>query len=171
MSQPLAFLLTWTTFGTWLPGDDRGSVDKSNRSYGSPVATPNEQRHYVNASRQQTESIVLSQDERDAVDRIIRRHCLHRQWWLGACNVRSNHVHCVVTASETKPEVVVQQLKSWATRTLREVDGDRFAGRVWTREASTRYLWDQESVDAAVRYVVEGQDLASRWGPPGEGRP
>ena len=26
--EPLAYLLTWTTYGTWLPGDDRGWTEK-----------------------------------------------------------------------------------------------------------------------------------------------
>jgi hypothetical protein len=26
MADPLAYFLTWTTYGTWLPGDDRGWV-------------------------------------------------------------------------------------------------------------------------------------------------
>ncbi len=28
MSEPLAFLLTWTTYGTWLRGDRRGWVEE-----------------------------------------------------------------------------------------------------------------------------------------------
>jgi hypothetical protein len=24
MADPLAYFLTWTTYGTWLPGDERG---------------------------------------------------------------------------------------------------------------------------------------------------
>ena len=31
MDDDLAFFLTWTTYGTWLPGDDRGWVDKPGR--------------------------------------------------------------------------------------------------------------------------------------------
>ena len=32
------------------------------------------------------------------------------------------------------------------------------AGRKrWTRHGSTRYLWTDEDVKAAIRYVVEGQ--------------
>jgi hypothetical protein len=27
MSDPLAYFLTWVTYGTWLPGDDRGWVE------------------------------------------------------------------------------------------------------------------------------------------------
>ena len=27
LPEPLAYFLTWTTYGTWLPGDDRGWTD------------------------------------------------------------------------------------------------------------------------------------------------
>ena len=27
MPAPLAYLITWTTYGTWLPGDQRGWVE------------------------------------------------------------------------------------------------------------------------------------------------
>jgi hypothetical protein len=28
MDEPLAYFLTWTTYGSWLPGDERGWVAK-----------------------------------------------------------------------------------------------------------------------------------------------
>jgi hypothetical protein len=28
MADPLAYFLTWTTYGTWLPGDERGWVER-----------------------------------------------------------------------------------------------------------------------------------------------
>jgi hypothetical protein len=28
MDEPLAYFLTWTTYGSWLPGDERGWVEK-----------------------------------------------------------------------------------------------------------------------------------------------
>jgi hypothetical protein len=31
MGEPLAWLLAWTTHGWWLPGDERGSVEKPGR--------------------------------------------------------------------------------------------------------------------------------------------
>ena len=27
MQPPLAYFLTWTTYGTWLPGDERGWIE------------------------------------------------------------------------------------------------------------------------------------------------
>jgi hypothetical protein len=39
MSEPLAYFLTWTTYGTWLPGDSRGWVNR-HRKGGVIVEAP-----------------------------------------------------------------------------------------------------------------------------------
>lgn len=33
---PLAYLITFRTYGTWLAGDERGSIDRFNNGYGTP---------------------------------------------------------------------------------------------------------------------------------------
>ena len=35
LPEPLAYFLTWTTYGTWLPGDERGWV-KRKRGFQAP---------------------------------------------------------------------------------------------------------------------------------------
>lgn len=40
MSQPIAYLLTWTIYGTWLHGDQRGSVDDTHNQFGTPYLDP-----------------------------------------------------------------------------------------------------------------------------------
>ena len=37
MDEPLAYFLTWTTYGTWLPGDGRGWVEKNGAIFASPL--------------------------------------------------------------------------------------------------------------------------------------
>jgi hypothetical protein len=67
---PLAFFLTWTTYGTWLPGDERGWVDR-----GRGQKRPDEvlkQR----ADRLLSESPCnLALSERELVEQTIRDHC------------------------------------------------------------------------------------------------
>jgi len=53
---------------------------------------------------------------RQLVDTVMRDHCERRQWQLLALAVRSNHVHVVVGQPDPPPELLVQQLKVWATR-------------------------------------------------------
>jgi hypothetical protein len=38
--KPLAFFLTWSCYGCWLPGDDRGYVDREHNQYGRPRLEP-----------------------------------------------------------------------------------------------------------------------------------
>jgi REP element-mobilizing transposase RayT len=78
-----------------------------------------------------------------------------------ACNPRSNHVHVVVAAPRIEPETIMEEFKSWSTRRLKAVGLGR-AG-MWTREGSTRYLFWQDAVDAAVKYVLVEQDRLERF--------
>ena len=39
-SYPLAYLLTFTCYGTRLHGDTRGTVDRNNNRYGMPFLSP-----------------------------------------------------------------------------------------------------------------------------------
>ncbi len=89
----------------------------------------------------------------DAIDRV----CKHRKWHLLACNVRSNHVHVVAEAIDTKPEIVMGQLKSWTTRDLREAGAIALTGRIWTNQGSTRWIKDEGSLKAAIDYVLNHQ--------------
>jgi hypothetical protein len=41
---PLAYFITFRTYGTWLHGDKRGSVDRFNNRYGTPRLPPNKLR-------------------------------------------------------------------------------------------------------------------------------
>jgi REP element-mobilizing transposase RayT len=158
MPGPLAYFLTWTTYGTWLHGDDRRSVDGMHNHYGGALARQNSHRLSKNASRLSDHPLVLTHEAREAVDRAIRSHCEHRDWNLLAVNVRSNHVYVVVAAGEIPPELAMKSLKAWASRALMAYPD--FAGRrsFWTRHGSTKYLWDDRSVHDACRYVRDAQD-------------
>lgn len=44
---PLGYLLTFRSYGTWLHGDKRGSVDRCQKRYGSPMLPPSERRNQI----------------------------------------------------------------------------------------------------------------------------
>ena len=102
----------------------------------------------------------LSNEARENVDATIREHCELRTWNLHALNVRTNHVHLVVSA-HVDPETIMGQCKAWASRRLREAGLVEDRAKVWTRHGSTRYLNSEASVDGAVRYVLESQGANS----------
>ncbi len=50
-NPPLAYFITFRTYGTWLPGDERGTVDVDNNAYGSPVRAGSELQETTAQSR------------------------------------------------------------------------------------------------------------------------
>ncbi len=154
MPDPLAFFLTWTTYGTWLPGDERGWVRKCR---GFQISDPGKERA---ARERMTEPpCALDSEQRRLVEKTIRDHCRIRGWELYALNCRAKHVHVVVSA-EVEPETVRDQLKAWCTRRLRELEQSRTGVRRekwWTQRGSQRYIGDEQSLEAVIRYVLDFQ--------------
>ena len=157
MAEPLACFLTWTCYGTWLHGDNRGSVDLLHNTPGTPLLDADPDRTQGVRRTLRDPAYFLSDAARAVVRKVIEDHCQFRGWTLLAANARTNHVHVVVQAPSISPEIVLNQFKAWATRRLREAGLVDECVTIWTRHGSTRYLDTMSSVEAAVRYVDEEQ--------------
>lgn len=153
---PLGFLITFRCYGTWLHGDVRGSVSLQQNMPGSPLLEPAPRLERYRLRQLQHAAVTLDDQLRGVVDRTIHEVCEHQGWQIHACNVRSNHVHVVVTAA-CPPEKVMNALKSWSTRRLREAHLLGPDTKPWSRHGSTRYLWNQHALEAACLYTTEGQ--------------
>jgi len=87
---------------------------------------------------------------REAVLAALRERCSERHWTLLAAHVRTNHVHLVVEG-EARPERLMNDLKSSASRCLNRAGLDEPSRKRWARHGSTRWLWEREQVSAAIR--------------------
>jgi len=150
--EPLAYFITWTAYGTWLPGDERGWQ----RRDGGHRLPPNELLKKMAESDMQEAAFCLSQADREIVQQTIARHCEIRGWKLHAVNARSNHIHVVVTAPSYKPETVRDQFKAWCTRHLKPNHLGRI--RFWTEGASCRWINLEDDLEAAICYTKDAQD-------------
>jgi REP element-mobilizing transposase RayT len=161
---PLAYLITIRTCGTWLHGDQRGSMDRHGKnSYGAekiglnPVFSVTMERNMI------SEPFLMNTRQRAAVESALRNVCFHRGYGLSAINVRTNHAHIVASAQAT-PEAMMNAFKANATRELREAELIATDQKVWSRGGSTKYLWKPRSVDTAIDYTVNGQgDDLPEW--------
>ena len=98
----------------------------------------------------------LDELRRKIVCEAIVEECQFRRWNLLALHVRSNHVHLVVTA-DREPEFVMRSCKAHASKRLNEAGLDDSDRKRWTRHGSTRYLWSEDAVVAAVDYTLNHQ--------------
>ena len=159
MPIPLAYLITFTCYGTRLRGDEDGSVDRDHNIPGTAFLPPKPSRVLAQQERMNQEARTLDREERDWVLDSIRNVCAQRGWVLWAVHVRSTHTHLVVAAPDP-PEKVLNDVKAYASRTLNRANRDGADRRRWARHGSTRYLWKPENVQAAIRYVVREQGKA-----------
>lgn len=153
MNDPIAYFVTISTFGTWLPGDERGWIE-----YHRGWKMPDPLLELESLARMDESACILERRQRVCVEKQLVETCLHRGWVLHAKNCRTNHLHVVVSARNTKPTKIRRDLKSWCTRRLKaEFDPSRESW--WAERGSIRYVFDEDGLEAVVRYVNEAQDV------------
>ncbi|HMO53422.1 MAG TPA: transposase [Tepidiformaceae bacterium] len=121
------------------------------------------------ARRLRHQVVSITPAMRAVIERAIDEVCAHRNWALLALNVRSEHIHAVVTAPGCTPERVMNDFKSYSTRQMREPSLVSPSGRVWARHGSTSYLFEEDDVAMAVDYTLNHQGArmpGSWWTPP-----
>jgi REP element-mobilizing transposase RayT len=155
----IAYHLVWSTYGTWLPGDNRGWVKKNLLG----IQEPDPELERQARGRMAETAVILTPNQRAFVEQTIRDHCRIRRWVLHAVNARSTHIHVVVPADCDAGEVM-NQFKAWCSRRLSDAAGlkNRVAvkagRRRWFTEGGDKeMIEDEEYFVNAIGYVLEGQ--------------
>ena len=160
--DPVAYFITWTTYGTWLPGDERSWTD-----YREGWQLPSRTLETDCAARMTEDACVLSVAQRAIVEQQIVETCRFKGWHLHAAQCRTNHVHVVVSAA-CDPRQVRDQLKAWCTRRLNEYQAaipiESKRTKWWTERGSIRWIWNTEGLARVCEYVLEQQDNSRRYG-------
>ncbi|HUR54021.1 MAG TPA: hypothetical protein VMZ71_07810 [Gemmataceae bacterium] len=154
--RPLAYFLTFTTYGTWLHGDAPGSVNHDHNEFGTPFIEPDAALRSAVRFKMAQEPLALDEPCRGVVRDAIIAECRFRGWHLLALHVRSNHVHAVIAAGR-EPEFVMRSCKAHASKCLTKAGFDNRDRKRWTEHGSTRYLWHEDAVSAAAEYTLNRQ--------------
>ncbi len=154
MNEIVGYFITWTTYGTWLPGDRRGW----RRRIGG-VQLPAPPLEQWCRGQLSGEVVLLRDCDRETVERACREHARFRRWTIYAINARTNHVHVVISAND-RPQKVRDQLKANATQQLRRQDSPLVREKTWTKGGDCQVLYSDEALTSAVQYVDECQDAA-----------
>jgi len=164
MEYPIAYLITFTTYGTWLHGDKRGSVNDEHNRYGSAFMAPDSTLHTKEESALKNPSFMLGSRQQEKVLEAILQVCRFRSWFAHAVHVRANHVHIVVSGRE-KPEQMMVDFKAYSTRAIKRHHNEQTkTKKYWTRHGSTKYIWTKERLASAIRYVKNEQGKMMAFG-------
>ena len=154
---PLGYLITFRCYGTWLHGDERGSIDRFHTRYKSPYLPRSDRRRDISQQLLKSELVTLDAQQRHSVGAAIREVCEHRQWVLHALKVRTNHVHIVTSIGRMKPDHALNAFKAYATRRMRHDGNWQKPHSPWADRGSKRHLWNERSLALAIDYVINGQ--------------
>jgi len=154
---PLGYLITFRCYGTWLHGDERGSIDRFHNQYKKPYLPRSDRRRDLSTGKLKSDPDTLDAGQRQSVDGAIREVCAYRNWFLHALHVRTNHVHVVVSIGAEKPERAVNAFKAYATRRMKHDGNWQAQHSPWADKGSKRYLWNERSLTLAIDYVINGQ--------------
>ncbi len=160
--SPIAFFFTWSTYGTRLPGDQRGWVE-----YQKGFRLPDPLRELEAQARMTNDAIQLDAEQREQVNLQVAETCIHKGWELYAVNCRSDHAHAVISASQT-PKVMRAQIKAWCSQRLNNFERGRRAVDLepidwWADRGSIRWIFDTAGLESTTLYVRDGQDNPQRF--------
>ncbi len=181
------WLLTVTTYGTWLPGDPRGSVTSLRDLRPGEKPTPARHEHdrpgtdYEQAlpglfraaqSQMKGPPVRLGVEHAAPLIEQFRETSLHRHWPLSAIAVMWNHFHLVLAAPpEIDRRKIRNDFKAYASRKLNGLFPRPASGEWWTQGGSCRPLTSDLAVANAVQYVLFKQfNPLAIWSPDRSGR-
>ena len=167
------WLLTWTTYGSWLPGDRRGFVSSVEDGEGPQFRHNIPQTPYdadsaglQHSARQQMKQamVLLTKEQAQIVGAQFHETAEYRGWQLVAVAVMANHIHLIVgVPSDPDPESLLRDFKSYASRALNKTIDDGTTQRWWTRSGSKRKLKDDEALIAGTNYVANQDNPLYLW--------
>lgn len=144
MPNTLGYLLTWTTYGTWLQGDEHGYV-KNGVTLGANTPLAN-----INERELTKDPVKLTQQQRKIIEDAIRTKANEIGQKIYALAVCSNHVHIVADYTTKDLGLIVRYYKMAAQSALRNKG---FEGRLWTKGFDKRFCFDERSLRRRIGYV------------------
>ncbi|KAA1259280.1 hypothetical protein LF1_18100 [Rubripirellula obstinata] len=156
-NDPLAYFITWTVYGTFLPGDPRWWRHKKQ----GPSA-PARGLEQWSKKRLLHPIKLLSPDDRIVCESAIDEICVFRKWKLWARSARTNHVHVLVTASAKKPKLVRDQIKAKCTLEIRNANSGFVDRPIWTTGGDIEFIDTEDEIRECETYINDAQDRMDR---------
>jgi REP element-mobilizing transposase RayT len=137
-------MITWTTYGTWLQGDERGYV-KNGQTYQG-----NKSLKQRNKNLQSQQMVKLSRNQQQVVRKAIAKEAKLQNQRIYALSIQSNHVHIVVEYTRQPISKIVAYYKKYARLALKAAG---LQGKLWTKGYDKRFCFDRTSLEQRIQYV------------------
>jgi REP element-mobilizing transposase RayT len=149
---PLAYHITWGTYGIRLHGDERGTVDRSMNNFGDPIIGRDGDWQRIESSLLRFPVRVLTIEQRVFVEDVIPEICGRGGWKFITTAAAPDHVHNIISASVDGKDV-----RKWLKRWLSEALSQRWPveqGQVrWAECGSVKWIWNDDYYRRAEDYI------------------
>jgi REP element-mobilizing transposase RayT len=144
VKKVLGYILTWTTYGSWLQGDKRNYV-KDGR-----ILDPNLSLESENKKNMKYPEVLLTPAQRKIIEKAIIGESAVLKQNIHTISVRKSHIHLVADCNFISAASAASHYKN-AARLAMKSNG--FVGRLWTRGFSVRYCFDENQLNKVIQYV------------------
>lgn len=144
MAKTLGYLLTWTTYGTWLQGDKRGFVKDGK------ICPENKPLQQANRNLQLQNSVRLTKSQQQIIREAIESQAKSHNQHIYALSVNSTHVHIVAEYIPIPVSTIVAYYKKSARMALKNTGHQ---GELWTRGYDKRFCFDKIILEQKIKYV------------------
>ena len=144
MPRTVGYMLTWTTYGSWLQGEKKGYVKEGRILRGD--------KRLVDLCEkfQKGSTDKLRNNERDIICKAILNEARRIGLTIEALAVRSNHIHLV---ARFFPEPIGQTVSRFKNVTSYALRKHGRAGRLWTRGFDKRFCFNNQDLIRRIQYV------------------
>lgn len=173
------WLITWTCYGNWLPGDPRGFVSRVRDRRSDDPNVSNRITHNqpgtdcdrdISALRQSAlaslkgDPIRLDRTQARILFEQFHETATYRGWNLAAVAIMTNHIHLVVGFyGDPAPDRCMGDFKAYGSRRLNQRFGKPPSDTWWTDKGSQRKLPNVEAIRSAIAYVLRQRFALLVW--------
>lgn len=158
------WLVTWTTYGTWLPGDPRGFRTWRGTEYVPPprrYARLNESTYnradyadkHANARELSDPAVVLTPVHQNVALSAILKDIETIPLYASAIAVGASHIHLLAKFAERRIRATVGRLKAAATRAIHDADATFQPKRIWAKECHMKSKETEADYRTALNYI------------------
>jgi REP element-mobilizing transposase RayT len=152
MSAPLAYHITFGTYGTRLHGDERGTVDRRHNRPGEPILGGNDCWRQADRSLLRFDPVLLTLRQRSHAEVIVPEICRKGGWRYHLAAAQPDHIHALISA-DADGKIVRRLLKRWLSQELSKFWPLLEEQAWWAESGSVKWIWNNDYFRNVWNYI------------------
>jgi hypothetical protein len=161
---PIAYHITFGTYGTRLHGDERGTVCRSENQPGDPIIGSDPTWWMQERNRLTFDPVYLDREKMVYAERVAPDICVRGKWQYHMGAAGPDHFHILLTPDD--PMVEGDAIRKWFKRWLGQEMSKRWPlpdeATWWSEGGSVRWVWTQKYFDNVYGYLARQRATPAR---------